>query len=176
MRLFVAINFERDTLLKLTALRDKLRSNSSRGNFVPPENLHLTLVFLGECNQAQVDAAKKAMDKVIFDPFEIRIDSLGRFKRDGSDLWWAGVRENDELLGLQRALSKALTRAGFSLDRKKYRPHITLGRRVVTRFPPRKVEPFGQIVTSIDLVKSEQVNEVLTYTPIYRVRENRKKF
>jgi len=169
MRLFVAINFDRDTRLKLIALRDEVRTRSVRGSFVSPENFHLTLAFLGECNSKQIANARKAMDKAAFSPFDIRIDSLGRFKRDGSDLWWAGVRECEELLKLHRSLSDNLTRAGFSLEDKTFRPHITLGRKVVSRIAPRSVEPFGQRVSKIDLMDSENKMGALTYTSIYRV-------
>ena len=168
MRLFVAVNFERNTLLKLLALRDEVRSHSIRGSFVLPENFHLTLAFLGECSPEQAAAAKKAMSKTAFKPFDILFDDLGRFRRDGSHLWWAGVRESRELLKLQRDLSENLSGAGFSLDKKKYKPHITLGRKVITHFNPRKVEPFGQRVSGIDLMKSEQINGKLTYTLIFR--------
>jgi len=169
MRLFIAANFNKDTRLKLIALRDEVRTRSVRGSFVTPENLHLTLAFLGECSPEQVAAAKKVMNKTDFVPFDIRIDSLGRFKRDGSDLWWAGVQENKSMLDLQRRLSDNLTRAGFLLDKNSFKPHITLGRKVVTRINPRRVETFGQTVSSIDLMKSESIDRVLTYTPIHSV-------
>jgi len=169
MRLFVAVNFNAETRLKLLALRDELRTRAIRGSFVAPENIHMTLVFLGDCTPKQVSAAKKAMNKAAFSPFDICIDSLGRFKRSGSDLWWAGVRENDALLSLQRRLSENLTRGGFKLDNDSFRPHITLGRKVVSRTVPRSVEPFGQTVTSIDLMSSESINDVLTYTSIHQV-------
>ena len=169
MRLFVAINFDRDTRSKLIALRDEVRTRSVRGSFVSPEKFHLTLAFLGECNSKQAAEARKAMKKAVFSPFDIRIDSLGRFKRDGSDLWWAGVFENEELLKLHRNLSDNLTRAGFSLEDKTFRPHITLGRKVVSRIAPRSVEPFGQRVTKIDLMESENKMGAVTYTSIYRV-------
>jgi len=169
MRLFVAVNFNWNTRTKLLALRDEVRKRSVRGSFVSPENLHLTLAFLDECSREQVVAAKKAMDKVIFDPFDIFIDSLGRFKRDGSDLWWAGVSESKELLKLQSNLTDNLISAGFVLDKKNYKPHITLGRKVVSRLAPRHVEPFGQTISKIDLMQSETIKGDLKYTPIYQV-------
>jgi len=170
MRLFIAINFSNDLRSRLLELRDDLCSQSERGSFVPPENLHLTLAFLGECDGKQTDAAKNAMSETLFDPFDIHIESLGRFKRDGGDIWWAGVRENKALLDMQSNLTKKLIRAGLKLDSKKYTPHITLGRKVMTRLAPRKIEPFGQTVSQIDLMKSERIDGVLTYTSIFTKR------
>ena len=169
MRLFISINFDKAAHSKLIALRDNVRSFSVRGSFVQPENLHLTLAFLGDCSSEQVSDIKKAMKKTAFTPFDIYIDSLGRFRRDGSHIWWAGIRENKTLLKLQSNLSDNLIRAGFELDKGKYKPHITLGRKVVSRAAPSKVEPFKQTVTGIDLMESESFNNVLIYTSIYRV-------
>ena len=94
MRLFIAINFNKATKQGLLALRDEVCRDSSGGRFSLPENLHLTLVFLGECDAKQTVAAKSVLDTVIFEPFDITIDCVGRFKRDGGEVWWAGVRED----------------------------------------------------------------------------------
>jgi 2'-5' RNA ligase len=108
MRLFVAINFSADTKNKLITLRDELRAHSERGKFSPPENLHLTLVFLGECDGERTAAAKAVTDGVSFEPFDLTVERVGRFKRDGGDVWWAGVREEKALLDLQRDLTDRL--------------------------------------------------------------------
>jgi 2'-5' RNA ligase len=80
MRLFIAINFNVHTRDGLLALRDELRIKSRRGNFNLPENLHLTLAFLGECDQKQLAAAKSAMDAVGFNPLEVTIECIGNFR------------------------------------------------------------------------------------------------
>jgi len=167
MRLFIAINFDDHTRSRLVALQDELRSYSERGGFVSPESLHLTLVFLGECNDLQTENIKRIMDETSFELFNMQFEKLGRFKRDYGDIWWVGVHENPTLLDLQRSLSDKLIRAGFSLDRKKYTPHITLARKVVTTMSPRQTEVFKQTVSRIDLIKSERINGVLTYSSIH---------
>ena len=167
MRLFIAVNFNDNTRSRLLALRDELRSRSARGRFSLPENLHLTLAFLGDCNEAQNAAAKTTMDAINFDPFDIQIESIGRFKRDGGDIWWSGLHRSKPLLDLQRELTDKLIAAGFTLDGCEYKPHITLGREVMTDAAPWRIEPFGETVTGIDLMKSERVCGKLTYTAIY---------
>jgi 2'-5' RNA ligase len=170
MRLFIAINFTFDTCERLIALREELRARSRRGNFSRDENLHLTLVFLGECDAGQAADAKAAMDAVAFEPFDVAIDRVGRFKRDGGDIWWAGLREDAPLTGLQRGLSERLRQAGFALESRKYSPHITLGREVVTDYAPHQIEPFGETVSAIELMKSEHIGGKLTYTAIHAAR------
>ena len=169
MRLFIAVNFSGSTKNALLALRDKLESRAERGSFTTEENLHITLVFLSECGMKQVSAVKTAMDIVNFEPFEILIERVGRFGRGGQNesLWWAGARENTALLGLQRDLTDNLAAAGFALDSRRFSPHITLGRRVVTDALPWRTELFGETIQNIDLMKSERINGRLTYTPIY---------
>lgn len=166
MRLFIAINFNTETCTQLLALRDELRIRSQRGSFTAPENLHLTLVFLGECDEEQTTAVKKVMSTINFEPFSICIDRIGRFRRNGGDIWWAGVHENKQLLDLQRELSDKLIAAGFNLDKREYTPHITLGLRVMTKESPWTIRPFRETVSRIDLMKSERINGKLTYTAI----------
>ena len=167
MRLFVAINFNETTKQGLLALRDEVCRDSSGGRFSFPENLHLTLAFLGECDGKQTTTIKSVLDAINFEPFDITIDCVGRFKRDGGDIWWAGVRENKLLSDLQRTLTAGLCSNGFTCDKRKYSPHITLGREIVTTANPRQIEPFGETVASIDLMKSERIGGKLTYTTIY---------
>jgi 2'-5' RNA ligase len=167
MRLFIAINFNNVTRSALIALRDELRSRSKHGNFSLPENLHLTLAFLGECDAKQTAAAKSAMDTVSFKPFDIQAESIGRFKRNDGDIWWVGLSKSKPLSNLQRELTCKLIDAGFALDKREYKPHITLGRKVETDAVPWQIEPFGETVTGIDLMQSERIAGKLTYTAIY---------
>jgi 2'-5' RNA ligase len=167
MRLFIAANFTDETRSRLLALRDELRSRSERGNFSAPENLHLTLAFLGECDAKQAAAAKAAMDAINFVPFNAVIDRVGRFKRDGGDIWWAGLREDKALMGAQRDLANRLSIAGFNLETRKYSPHITLGREMAADCSFGKIEPFGEAVKRIELMKSERVSGKLAYTAVY---------
>ena len=169
MRLFVAINFNDETRTKLIALRDELRRKAERGRFSAPENIHLTLVFLGECDSEQTAKAKAAMDAVTLEPLAVTIDRLGRFRRDGGDIWWAGIYESEPLLKLYHDLTDELTASGFELEKRKYSPHVTLGREVVTKVkePPREIEPFSETVSVIELMKSERISGKLTYTAIH---------
>ena len=167
MRLFIAINFNDETRLHLLALRDELRSRSVRGNFSLPENLHLTLVFLGECDGKQIALAKAIMNAIRFETFDISINHVGCFKRGSGDIWWAGLRENKPLLALQGELTDKLIAEGFTLDRRKYSPHVTLGREVVTDAKPWKITPFGETARAIELMKSERISSKLTHTAIY---------
>jgi 2'-5' RNA ligase len=167
MRLFIAINLLSKTKTRLIRLRDELQACSSYGKFSTPENLHLTLVFLGECDEKQVTAAKSVINAVEVEPFSLPIERVGRFRRDKGDIWWAGVREDKSLLDFQQRLTDRLIAAGFDLEKREYSPHITLAREVVTDWTPHRIEIFDETVTRIDLMKSERLKGNLTYTVIH---------
>jgi 2'-5' RNA ligase len=166
MRLFVAINFNPETLSRLISLGDELRSRSLRGSFTHPENLHLTLAFIGETSPKKVDKVKAILDTVVFRPFDVSIDRLGTFSC--GTLWWAGLRVDEPLMMLQREVTYKLALCGFEMDGRKYSPHITLGREVATDAAPWQIEPFSETIHQIDLMKSERVNGKLTYTVLTR--------
>ena len=169
MRLFVAVNFSDETKSRLAALRDELRAKSAGGNFSADENLHLTLAFLGECDAKQLSAAKNALDSLSAPPaIDICVDRIGRFSRNGGDIWWAGVAENAALDALQQDLANKLISAGFNLESRKYSPHVTLAREVATDAKPWRITPFGESVNSAGLMKSERIRGKLTYTAVHK--------
>ena len=165
MRLFIAINFNTETRSRLIATRDELRSQSTGGNFSLDENLHLTLAFIGEVSPKKLDKIKAILETVTFSPFDVAINRLDTFSR--GTLWYAGLREDKPLMLLQREIEYKLALCGFEMDGRKYNPHITLGREVIAKIKPWRIEPFGETVTSVDLMKSERINGKLTYTAIY---------
>jgi 2'-5' RNA ligase len=166
MRLFVALNFSDGTRARLAALAGDLAS----GAFVPPENLHLTLAFLCECGAAQASAARAAVGGVEFGPIDVRFEMVGRFRREGGDIWWLGVSECAPLMDLRRSLVDALAANGFAPDGHRFRPHVTLARRAPAGLGPRSIEPFspfGETVRRMDLMESRRVEGRLTHTAIH---------
>ncbi len=173
MRLFIAINFDEKTKEKLTAAVKTLKEFSSAGNFTRSENLHLTLVFIGETENAA--AAREAMAQVGGLPFELRMKGLGKFGRGGKDIYWLGVDRCAALEEIQKNLADNLRKRGFAIEQREYRPHLTLGREVVPLrdFDKEAYEKsFGTItqkVKSVDLMKSERICGRLTYTKLFSI-------
>ena len=165
MRLFIAINFNSETRSRLLALSDELRGKSEHGRFSLPENLHLTLAFIGEVSPNKIDKIKAIMDTIKFSPFTAAVERLGTFSK--GTLWWAGMCESEPLMMLQREIEHKLALCGFEMDGRKYSPHITLSRDIVTNAKPWQIEPFCETVSTIDLMKTERINGKLTYTAIY---------
>ena len=172
MRLFIAINFPDEVKATIAELRDNLRAEALRGNFTFDENLHLTLVFLGECSVQQTEAIKAVMDEITFSEFMLMLDKVGYFKRDDGNTWWIGLKENKSLSNLQADLTERLMQKGFTLENRKYTPHVTIGRAVKmpTGFVKPKIPQNKFDVTSIELMKSERINGKLVYTQLYSKR------
>ena len=169
MRLFTAINFGEKTIEKIEMLQDVLKAGSSRGNFTPRKNMHLTLVFIGECDERQTDEIKSAIGEIVFWPFQIQITGTGYFARGEGGIWHAKVAPCRELSCVQSELARRIRALGHKIDGREYAPHITFGREVITKLQPTGVKPFGETVAQIDLMKSERVAKELVYTGIFGV-------
>ena len=101
MRLFLAISLEGTMRQSLLTLQEQWKSLGVKGHFVPPENLHLTLAFIGEYGKP--DAVMDALASVPFEPFPLRLDRLGHF----GDLYWAGIADNTPLTTFVKRLRHA---------------------------------------------------------------------
>ena len=170
MRLFIAALLDEGAVSELSRLRDALHDASSAGSFVPRENLHITLEFLGECTPEERDSAAEAVDGLRFEPFSFAIDRLGVFQRPDGDIWWAGMEESRALLRLQSELHRDLMDRGFRLEKRRYRPHITLGRRVMTSMCCGRIDRLEAAVESVSLMLSERSASGMVYTELFANR------
>lgn len=164
MRLFIAIPFPDAIKTALLSAQDQLRQQCKYANFSRPENLHLTLAFLGETNRLQ--EIKQAMHAVDAAPFSMTIGGFGHF----GDLYWAGIRRNPALESLALQLQNALRDRDFAIERRPFRPHITLARQVAADAPPKCTVPsISMQADHMLLMKSERIGGKLTYTPVYKM-------
>ena len=162
VRLFIAIRFSEEILDALLRAQEQLRRGGARGNFSAPENLHLTLAFIGE--SSDVLTLRRVIDRAAGAPFPLAVSGAGRF----GALWWAGVEENPALEALAARLREGCKRAGFRIDEKPFRAHVTLARELKYDALPRLEIPRTEMtVTRVSLMKSERVSGRLTYTEVY---------
>lgn len=162
MRLFVAICFTEEIKNVLLETIKKLRGQTLSGNFTDPENLHLTLAFIGESNQTA--AVCSAIDACELPPFTITIDGLGNF----GDLYWVGIEKNTNLSNLANDLQNNLRAKGFDIEKRAFKPHITVARQVKSQKTVSFTIPSTTMTVSrISLMKSERINGKLTYTELY---------
>lgn len=175
MRLFTAINFNEDIQSDLLKVIHELKSESEKGNFTRKENLHLTLVFIGEMPESHLNIIKEAMDKVQGEKFNLSISKFGKFRNRDESLYWCGIEGNEMLIKVQKNLAYNLKNSGISIDNKPFKPHITLGRRCIMKEGfseeqfKNKIPNMSMTAEKISLMKSERINGKLVYTEIYSV-------
>ena len=170
IRTFIAINFDDAVKLYLRSAQAKIKTISRNGNFTREENLHLTLVFLGEISFAQIEQVKQAMEAITTQSFELTLSKIGRFKRQDGDIVWVGVVQNQMLNSIFNELFSYLKAAEFKLESRVYKPHLTIARKVVFNEGLGSL-PTDDIKTKIDhvsLMKSENLSGKLTYTEIHK--------
>jgi len=175
MRLFIAINFTDEIKESLNMVTQDLKKHTVKGTFTHEENLHLTLVFIGETKE--FESIKQAMDiavtKTQVRAFDLSTEGFGKFKLREGDTYWVKVQQNPIMSDLTRTLVKELKSYGFYIDDREFKPHLTLGRRIVFKdgfdistfeelSPPMVIK-----VDRISLMKSERIEGKLIYTEVY---------
>jgi RNA 2',3'-cyclic 3'-phosphodiesterase len=133
LRTFIAVDLGQQLRDRCIAMQENLARLGANAKWVEPDNLHVTLLFLGEVDERDVPEVCKAVAAVCaeHDPFTLSVEKVGCFgsPRRPRTLW-AGVGEGaDALSALHDALEPPLLELGcYRREDRKYEPHITLGR------------------------------------------------
>jgi 2'-5' RNA ligase len=171
-RLFVALYPSASARDALAALAEPLRDF----RWAPPEQIHLTLRFIGEITDADAKHAEDALTRVHVAPFVLEPSALGVFPPRGQPtVVWAGVGSgHPHLHALRQRVDDALLAAGVPLDLPPFHPHLTLARvrtaapGSVAEFVKRHRDFVGPAwqVTEFALVESE----LRAAGPVHRLR------
>lgn len=160
MRTFVALVPSQAEQQRLADAAADLRDAGFPIRWVPPENVHLTLKFLGEVSEERVRDVCAAVDDAAdgVSPFEMAVARFGAFPSlRRPQVVWVGVEIESTLQALQESTEEALAAIGFPREERAFRPHLTLGR-------ARKHVSPNEFRGLDDLVKR------LEYRDVFRVR------
>ena len=125
MRLFVALDLPWEVKEELS----DLSFNLPGARWVPTDNFHLTLRFIGEANRLQAEEIDLALASLRGRSFQFSLSGLGWFEKNGRvNTLYAGVERNEDLARLQAKVETALNRCGLAPDRRRFTPHVTLAR------------------------------------------------
>ncbi len=131
VRSFIAFDIENTQVIERIRQMQKIFAGTGADlKFVEPENIHVTLRFLGNITLSMVDKVYEGMCKVQFTPFDIVIQGVGAFPNMRYPrVLWAGIREgSNQLRGIFDQLEPHLHSLGFAPDPKGFSPHLTIAR------------------------------------------------
>ncbi len=125
MRLFVAL----DLPFALREHLSRLCGSLQGARWVPPENYHLTLRFVGEATNVVAEDVDHALAALRARRFTLALAGAGTFERAGRSVTlWAGVIREPALEHLRSKIETALHRAGLPAERRRFQPHVSLAR------------------------------------------------
>ena len=133
--MFIAIDIDDKTRKAIADLRKKIASkvDVKKGDlkWVEPNNIHLTLKFLGEISDEQLEEVKEIVNTVVqaHQKFNLEIESVGSFGGRSAKVVWVGAgKGTDALLALQKDLDDLLAQAGYPKEEREFSAHLTLCR------------------------------------------------
>ena len=174
MRVFIALELPESVKDSLLICQKSIIEIFPVGNYSLVENFHVTLKFIGDVGGDDLKVIMNCMEKAAKDffGFEIKICGLGLFSKGIRSIIWAKVIGNSSLHRLFGDLEDFLVNSGFKGEDRLFRPHITLGRNILTDgtgISNIVCDIISFRVGSICLMESRRVDGVLRYVPIYRV-------
>jgi 2'-5' RNA ligase len=133
LRAFIAVEIPSSLQKKIqestAGLRKTLGNELIR--WVPPQNVHLTLKFLGDVSSFSLELIKQMLtaEAAQYPCFEMQVEGIGSFPNPRRPrVIWVGLRAPAALESLQRGIESASARLGYAADEKSFSPHLTIGR------------------------------------------------
>jgi 2'-5' RNA ligase len=177
MRAFIGIDFDNKTKNEIYQLQQRLKRYAIKGRWKHINNFHLTLKFLDEINTTQQEQLDDVMKKVCTtrQSFSLTVTGLGTF--DGKDsvrvLWLGLGGDTGHLHSLHEEIDKALAQIGFPWEKRRFRPHVTIGQDIIFECDFDQIrDAIGVIefdlikVNNLFLFKSEQIRNKRIYTKV----------
>jgi 2'-5' RNA ligase len=183
-RIFIAVDISDEARRQAAAHIDELRSGvkNLRVGWERPEKLHLTLKFIGDATNEQLERLNNAVEQAasLARPFHLRTGKTGVFPsiRIARVLWLGLEDAGGELRRLQEILETACEKAGFARETRHFKPHLTIAR---LREPGEsaglavvhvrtQIEPVEFEVPEIVIYESRLAPTGSVYTPVFKYK------
>lgn len=174
MRVFVALNIPDKMKDNLERSASQFKEMSTGGSFTPKSNYHLTLHFLGNVDSRNLIYVQSAMDAIKLLPApKLAISQFAILR--ASNAVCARFNKNAALAAIHDALADNLEKSGFTVERRAYRPHVTVIRKYSFKLPfsevTKSVDVYNKPFDAPEVVLYESVftPEGVTYNPLYKV-------
>jgi 2'-5' RNA ligase len=176
VRLFVALEIPSAVRENLAALLESLRAVSPRTRWVRPENLHVTLKFIGEVPETKLAATRSALAGVRSDqPVTVDFRGLGFFPSEKRPrVFWAGIEASSNLKTLAADIERVVEKLG-PREQRPFSPHLTLARFELPGLPDKlhfaiqenRAREFGSLRTNqYHLIESKLKPSGAEYTTL----------
>lgn len=183
VRSFIAIDLNVETQNKLgEVIRQFKQDTNNIVRWVPENNIHVTLKFLGDTSPANLEILKKILTTEAnrFQAFDLKIEGLGAFPTlRRPRVIWVGVEAPPALFALQRSIDTETQRLGYTPEDRPFSPHLTLGR-LSHNAMPDEIRKIGDmlsaskvtistivLVKTVILFRSDLLPGGAVYTPIH---------
>ncbi len=169
IRAFIAVDLSPEILQRLEDVAGQLKQRLSEVQirWVPVENIHLTLKFLGDVSLTNLEVLKRILlaEASNHSPFEMSVGELGAFPSlHRPRVIWVGVTAPAGLNTLQHSIESETARLGYQRENRGFSPHLTLGR-VSRNAPSRDARQIGEVMDSfkVGFLGATRVSEVHLY-------------
>ncbi len=178
VRTFVAIDLPDGIREQMADCQRGLSGTDARLTFVAPQNMHITLKFIGEISQETLDEVCEALRTIPVEPFELRLEGVGTNNPRRPRVIWVVAHDNGESASLHTAIEELFVDFGIKKEGRGYTPHATIAR--VRHFDRSLIPPlervadtvFGTItIDRISLMKSTLTKKGPIYEKILEVPE-----
>ncbi len=181
MRTFIAIEIPENIQYIVGEYIESVRELIPHVKWVKPENLHLTIKFLGEITESDLKRVNECITRTSaeYEPFVMGLSDIGFFpRREKPKVLWLGADGGEDiLLGLFHDMEHCLEEIGFDRETRTFSPHLTIGRvrryvetNVPEQLPEFKTTSFG--VKSIAVIKSTLTPSGPIYEKIFESNLN----
>jgi len=186
IRTFIAFKLPENIISSIRKIQEDIKSYAFKVRWVNPENIHLTLKFLGNISATDIEKVSESIINTVngHAPISLTVKGAGVFpciKRPR--VIWVGITgEIEKLAGIQKDIEENLEKLGFPREKRPFRGHLTLGR-IKGKIDPKKLldamkkfERFESelfIADKVFLFKSDLNSTGSVYTEIKSISLNK---
>jgi RNA 2',3'-cyclic 3'-phosphodiesterase len=128
VRAFLALELTEEIRDRLKVVEDTLRTCSARMTFVEPENIHITVKFLGDVDERLIPQVMEAIKQIPFAPFPVSVENVTVNNPKRPFTVWCSIGDAEKCGEIFRLAENALAPLGFARENRRFTPHATLAR------------------------------------------------
>jgi 2'-5' RNA ligase len=181
MRIFIGIKLDDKVLKEMEKFLKPFKKTASPIKWTKPENIHVTLKFIGEVTPDKYSRIETLLDNADFHTgaIDLNIAGCGKFgKGRDMSIFWIGLDKNEKLEDLYNRIENTLKKAGIPKEQRKFKPHLTVARNkknhnfksffeLIDQNSDRLIA--GQRVTGFQVVESRLTPDGPLYTPLKEI-------